>query len=135
MAVGAHEHRDVAGLAPAVPSDRRRSTATSSVDEVGGEVLGDVLARRGVAARSRCGVSSIVGVVAVARPGTAAARPGAPAAAAPVARGAHRAVDDPLVPELGAAEQRVVGVDQGLVAAPVDLERRLASPAARAASR
>ena len=39
-------------------------------------------------------------------------------------RGADAAVDDPLVAELGAAEQRVVGVDQPLVAAPVDLERR-----------
>ena len=38
--------------------------------------------------------------------------------------GADAAVDDPLVAELGAAEQRVVGVDQPLVAAPVDVERR-----------
>ena len=35
------------------------------------------------------------------------------------------AVDDPLVPELGAAEQRVVGVDQPLVAAPVRRQRGL----------
>ena len=41
-------------------------------------------------------------------------------------------VDDALVPELGAAEQRVVGVDEALVAAPVDLERRaLVGPVGR----
>ncbi|MDX6682051.1 MAG: hypothetical protein QOG94_2090 [Solirubrobacteraceae bacterium] len=33
-------------------------------------------------------------------------------------------VDDALVAELRAAERRVVGVDQALVAAPVDVERR-----------
>ena len=37
--------------------------------------------------------------------------------------GAHAAVGDPLVPEPGVAEQRVVGLEQPLVAAPVDLER------------
>ena len=49
--------------------------------------------------------------------------------------GPDRAVDDALVPELGAAEQRVVGVDEALVAAPVDLERRARVGAALAASR
>ena len=38
---------------------------------------------------------------------------------------ADLAVDDPFVPELRAVEQRVVGVDQPLVAAPVDRERGL----------
>jgi hypothetical protein len=33
-------------------------------------------------------------------------------------------MDDALVAEPGAAEQGVVGVDEALVAAPVDLERR-----------
>ena len=40
-------------------------------------------------------------------------------------RGADLAVDDPLVPELRAAEERVVGVDQALVAAPVRRQRGL----------
>ena len=47
-------------------------------------------------------------------------------------RGPDPAVDDALVPELRAAEQRVVGVDEALVAAPVDLERRaLVGPVGR----
>ena len=50
-------------------------------------------------------------------------------------RGEHPPVDDPLVAELRAVEQRVVGVDQALVAAPVDLAGSRASPADRAASR
>ena len=46
--------------------------------------------------------------------------------------GPDLAVDDALVPELRAAEQRVVGVDEALVAAPVDLERRaLVGPVGR----
>ena len=51
------------------------------------------------------------------------------------AAGPHLPVDDPRMPELGAAEHRVVGVDQPLVAAPVDYERRRCSPAVLAASR
>ena len=39
-------------------------------------------------------------------------------------RGADGAIDDLLVAQRGAAEHRVVGVDQPLVAAPVDRERR-----------
>ena len=46
-----------------------------------------------------------------------------------------RAVDDALVAEPGAAEQRVVGVDQPLVAAPVHLQRGRACRRPRAASR
>ena len=46
--------------------------------------------------------------------------------------GPDLSVDDALVPELRAAEQRVVGVDEALVAAPVDLERRaLVGPVGR----
>ncbi len=36
----------------------------------------------------------------------------------------YAAIDDSLVPELSATEQSVVGVDQTLIAAPVDVERR-----------
>ena len=50
-------------------------------------------------------------------------------------RGPDRAVDDALVAELGAAEQRVVGVEQPLVAAPVTSQRRRVSAARAAASR
>ena len=58
---------------------------------------------------------------------TTRTRSGAPRARAGAARAsaaAHPAVDDALVAELRAAEQRVVGVDQPLVAAPVDRQRR-----------
>ncbi len=112
VAVRAHEHGDVAGRDRArAVADARRRTA-SSRDDVGGEV-----ARR--CARAPAGALRVAAAACGRRSLAVAAtrtRSGAPRRA--VRRGARsaaardRAVDDPLVAELRAAEQRVVGVDQ-----------------------
>ena len=126
--------------ARAAPSSSRTSISApeaSSRDEVGGEVVGDVLARRRRLARSPAAWSPTPGRRGGRRGPAAARSTGAPdrRGVAVGRRRAHRAVDDALVAELRAAEQRVVGVDQPLVAAPVDVERRRASAAVAAASR
>ena len=109
----------------------RRSTAMSpgttaaasdsSRSEVGREVARHVLARGG---RAR-----VAGAREAPRPGRRADDPHAQRRArqrprhAPRRR-AYAAVHDAGMPELGAAEERVVGVQEALVAAPVDVERR-----------
>ena len=141
VAVRAHEHGDVAG--PHGLAAERRAVVGAALDlgargqqrdDVGGEVLGDVLARRRRCARSRC----VVELDRRRRRGGRPARAAAPRSGAPRSRGARLAsaartvrYDDALVAELGAAEQRVVGVDQPLVAAPVDVERRARAGLAR----
>ena len=85
------------------------------------------VARRAESLRMRAGARRDLDAR-VGRGARAAKRSGAPRQLAPARRSvaaAHAPVDDPLVPELRAAEQRVVGVDQRLVAAPVDVERGL----------
>ncbi len=142
VAVGAHQHGDVPGRTVSrrarSPSSARTSISAPDAeqrDEVGGQVLGDVLARD---ALLRVAAAACVPTLGSSRCDDPDAQRRA-LRGAPISRGAwlavgraHPAVDDALVAELRAAEQRVVGVDQPLVAAPVDVERRLrARPPAR----
>ena len=93
-------------------------------DEVAGEVARDVAARGVVA---RVAVAGLLDrrVVAVhdAHPQRLGMRGAEQPRLAVGAGGAHGAVGDPLVAEPRVGEQRVVGLQQALVAAPVDLER------------
>ncbi len=132
VAVRAHEHRDVAG------ADRlasRRGVARPDLDPRGGgqQVRPDQprdparCARAPTAhSRSRRPWRRDRRLVAVHDPDSD--RGGFRRAGQPRRlvgrRCADFAIDDALVAERRAAEQRVVGVDQPLVAAPVDLERR-----------
>ena len=112
--VGAHQHRDVAGPTP--------GASPAAPTEIVGDVARDV-APRAELSLALALLASARRVGAVARPAPAAARRRCAGSRLAVRRRAHLPVDDPLVAELGAAEHRVVGVDQPLVAAPVDLER------------
>ena len=102
--------------------------------EVGREVLGDVLARGWRCSTLPPRVSFSDGSsrwTTLMRSGARHGRVAEPRRLVGVG-GPDPAVDDAFVPELGAAEQRVVGVDEALVAAPVDLERRaLVGPVGR----
>ena len=106
-----------------------RGARVQQRDDVGGEVGDDVLSGARLAREAVRGSARSPGP----RAATTRIRIGAPTGA-PVRRerlmglgGADLAVGDPLVPELDAGQQRVVGVDQPLVAAPVDRQRRRGS--------
>ena len=128
----AHEHRDVPGLDP-LDRERRAGRVAAldlragrqELDEIGGHVLGDPLARRGVR-REPPGRAHDAGLVAVqdAQAQRRRHRRAGQARRAVRAGRPHLAVLDALLPQPGAAEQRVVGVDQPLIAAPVHAQRR-----------
>ena len=131
VAVAAHEHGDVARThrrrARAEPSSWRSSISapeSSSPARSAARSRGDVLARR---RRRRVALRASsrrrVGALGEPDPQRRGHRRAGQARRAVGRRRAHRAMDDALVAEPGAAEERVVGVEQPLVAAPVDGER------------
>ena len=131
LAVGAHEHRDVPRPHRVLPEHRAvlgpaldPRAGGEQPDEIAGEVARDVAARGVVA---RVAVAGLLDrrIVAVhdAHPQRLGMRRAEQPRRAVGARGAHGAVGDPLVAEPRVGEQRVVGLQQALVAAPVDLER------------
>ena len=125
LAVGAHEDGDVPGAdgdGLVALLDHRRARGQQA-DEVVGEVAGDGLAR---APRLRVPLGGQAGPLAREDAHPQRRRHGgAGQALRAVARGGlDLAVDDAGVAEPRAAEERVVGVEQALVAAPVRLQRR-----------
>ena len=141
-ALSADEHGDVA-RAQRLVADRLaggRSVLDPRVrgqqrDDVGGDVGGDVLAGRAGGGEAALGeLRSRVVAVDDAHAQRGIARRARQPRRLVRRRGADLPVDDPLVAELGAGEQRVVGVDQRLVAAAVLAQRR-ARPAVAAALR
>ncbi len=130
VAVAGHQHGDVAGaqgdapgLGPLLRALDDLGTGRHQPHHVAGQVGGDVLAGR-LGAEVPLGCAPDMAVVAVHDAHPQGRRlGGAVEAGGLVGRGCpHRAVGDALVPEAGAAEQGVVGVDQALVAAPVDAQ-------------
>ncbi len=127
--VGADEHRDVPRL-DRIARGRvsighpvlDRGTRGEQRDDVRGEVAGDVRSSR---RRSGEPVSGLVDRRLVAVHDPHAERRGARSAAQPGRPvrgiGLDPAIDDALVTEPRVSEQRVQGVEQGLVAAAVDL--------------
>ena len=140
VAVGADEDGDVAGTdalgllhRAVLGADLDLRVRGEQGGEVGREVLGDVLACARVAHASPARELQRR-LVAMDDPDAQGRRNGRVEEARRLVgvRRPDPAVDDALVPELRAAEQRVVGVDEALVAAPVDLERRaLVGPVGR----
>ena len=115
VAVGAHEHGDVARTHALA---RDLGVRGQHADHVGGEVGGDVVARRLVAGEARGGPLDRV-----ARDHPDAQRRAVQPARRVAAGGAHAAVLDPLVAEPRVSEQRVEALEEGLVAAPVGAQR------------
>ena len=119
VAVRPHEHGDVAGADGTLVG---RSARAQQRDDVGGDVARDVLPR---GLEPRVALLRQADVVARHDPDPQRRRVRRAAQARARVRGNDLPVDDPLVAELRAAEQLVVGVEQPLVAAPVGRQRRL----------
>ena len=127
VAVRADQDGDVAGADTALAVDR--SARAQQRHDVGRDVARDVLPR-GIEARVALRGQAHVVARDDADPQRRGVRRAVQARVRVRRRGADLAVDDALVPELRAAEERVVGVDQALVAAPVGRQRGLRARAA-----
>ena len=134
LAVGAHEHGHVPGLdglGPGVAATGRRHPGAGAQQphDVGGHVADDVPPR---VAGPRVAARRLRQILAQrhAEPERRRHRRPTEAGLLVLVSGPDLAVGDALVAELDPGEQRVVGVDQALIRAPVDRQRRL--PAGRA---
>ncbi len=118
LAVGPHEHGDIAGADRLAPGPRAVGIAVLDLrvgaeqrDDVGREVLRDVLADRGRAQQpTRRALDRRLVSADHSDPKRLACRRPDQSRLLVGGRGGHLAVDDALVSEASAAEQRVVGV-------------------------
>ncbi len=127
-----HEHCDVARvyfdlleLAPVAPADNEFRPRGEERDDVGREVGGNRVPSLGLAQQPLFGRERDEAVGRLHDPQPQGSRRGRTDEARPLIGlgGADRAIGDVGVPELRVAKERVVRLEQRLVAAPVDVER------------